>query len=150
MWAALQIFTGYLTDRIGRKWPIVTGMWLAAAGIALVGLSAGLVGWISGSLLMGVGMALLYPSLLATVSDVARPRWRGSALGVYRLWRDSGYALGALLIGAIADAFGLLAGFWFSAAIMVTSGPLVAALMYETLPSRRVIHSAWEHDSRFE
>lgn len=150
VWAALQIFTGYLTDRIGRKWPIVAGMWLAAAGIALVGLSDGLPGWISGALLMGVGMALLYPTLLATVSDVAHPRWRGSALGVYRLWRDSGYALGALLLGAIADAFGLLAGFWFAAAIMAVSGLLVAVLMYETLPSRRVTHPAWERDARFQ
>lgn len=149
-WAALQIFTGYLTDRIGRKWPIVAGMWLAAAGIALVGLSDGLPGWISGALLMGIGMALLYPTLLATVSDVGRPRWRGSALGVYRLWRDSGYALGALLIGVIADAFGLLAGFWFAAAIMVVSGLIVAVLMYETLPSRRVTHPAWERDPRFQ
>jgi MFS family permease len=150
VWAALQIFTGYLTDRIGRKWPIVAGMWLAAAGITLVGLSDGLPGWISGATLMGVGMALLYPTLLATVSDVAHPRWRGSALGVYRLWRDSGYALGALVIGAIADAFGLLAGFWFAAAIMTVSGLLVAILMYETLPSRRMTHPAWERDARFQ
>lgn len=149
-WAALQIFTGYLTDRIGRKWPIAVGMWLAAAGIALVGLSGGLPGWIGGSFLMGVGMALLYPTLLATVSDVAHPRWRGSALGVYRLWRDSGYALGALLIGAIADAFGLLTGFWFAAAIMAASGLVVAVLMYETLPSRRVVYAAWERDARLQ
>ena len=125
-------------------------MWLAAAGITLVGLSGGLPGWIGGALLMGVGMALLYPTLLATVSDVARPRWRGSALGVYRLWRDSGYAIGALLIGAIADAFGLLAGFWFAAAIMAVSGLVVALLMYETLPSRRVMQPKWERDVRFQ
>ncbi|MDE3230699.1 MAG: MFS transporter [Chloroflexota bacterium] len=149
VWAVSQLFTGYLTDRIGRKWPIAGGMWLAAAGIALVGLSGGLPGWIGGALLMGVGMALLYPTLLATVSDVARPRWRGSSLGVYRLWRDSGYALGALLIGAIADAFGLLAGFWFAAAIMAASGLVVALLMYETLPSRRRTRLAWEREARF-
>ena len=150
VWAVLQIFTGHLTDRIGRKWPIAIGMWLAAAGIAIVGLSVALPGWIAGALLMGVGMALLYPTLLATVSDVAHPRWRGSALGVYRLWRDSGYALGALLIGAIADAFGLLAGFWFSAIVMALSGLLVATLMYETLPTRRVTHPAWEREARFQ
>ncbi len=150
VWAVLQIYTGHLTDRLGRKWPIAIGMWLAAGGIALVGLSGGLPGWLGGSLLMGVGMALLYPTLLAAVSDVARPRWRGSSLGVYRLWRDSGYALGALLIGVVADHFGLLAGFWFCAAAMAISGLVVALLMYETLPSRRVTHLAWEHDTRFQ
>lgn len=149
-WAVLQLYTGHLTDVVGRKWPIAGGMWLAAGGIALVGLSDGLAGWIAGALLMGVGMALLYPTLLAAVSDVARPRWRASSLGVYRLWRDSGYALGALLIGVVADRFGLLAGFWFCAAAMALSGLLVALLMYETLPSRRVTHLAWERDVRFQ
>ena len=149
-WAVLQLFTGYLTDRVGRKWSIAIGLWLAAGGVALVALSAGLSGWLAGSLLMGVGMALLYPTLLASVSDVARPRWRGSALGVYRFWRDSGYALGALLIGVVADAFGLLAGFWFCAAALALSGLLVATMMYETLPSHRVTHLAWERDPGFQ
>lgn len=114
-------------------------MWLAAAGIVLVALTTTLMGWVVGAVLMGVGMALLYPTLLAAVSDVAAPRWRATSLGVYRLWRDSGYAFGALAIGIIADAFGLLAGFWFAAAIMGVSGLVVALLMYETLPSRRVV-----------
>lgn len=143
-WAVLQIYTGYLTDRVGRKWPIAGGMWLAACGIAVVALTTTLLGWIAGAVLMGIGMALLYPTLLAAVSDVAAPRWRATSLGVYRLWRDSGYAFGALAIGAIADAFGLLAGFWFAAAIMAVSGLVVAIFMYETLPSRRVVHPAWE------
>lgn len=148
-WAVLQISTGHLTDRLGRKWPIAGGMWLAAGGIVLVALATTLVGWIAGAVLMGVGMALLYPTLLAAVSDVAAPRWRATSLGVYRLWRDSGYAFGALAIGVVADAFGLLAGFWFAAAIMTASGLFVALLMYETLPSRRVVHPAWEQDPRF-
>lgn len=148
-WAVLQIYTGHLTDQIGRKWPIAGGMWLAAGGIVVVALTTTLVGWVVGAVLMGVGMALLYPTLLAAVSDVAAPRWRATYLGVYRLWRDSGYAFGALAIGIIADAFGLLAGFWFAAAIMTASGVLVALLMYETLPSRRVVHLAWERDPRF-
>jgi MFS family permease len=145
-WAVLQIYTGHLTDRIGRKWPIAGGMWLAAVGIVLVILTATLVGWVVGAVLMGVGMALLYPTLLAAVSDVAAPSWRATSLGVYRFWRDSGYAFGALAIGIIADAFGLLAGFWFAAVIMVASGLLVAIFMYETLPSRRVVHPAWERE----
>ncbi len=148
-WAVLQIYTGYLTDRLGRKWPIAGGMWLAAGGIVLVALTTTLVGWVAGAVLMGVGMALLYPTLLAAVSDVAAPRWRATSLGVYRLWRDSGYAIGALAIGGVADAFGLLAGFWFAAAIMSVSGFVVALLMYETLPSRRVVHLAWERELPF-
>ena len=96
------------------------------------------------------GEALLYPTLLATVSDVAAPRWRATSLGVYRLWRDSGYAFGALALGIVADAFGLLAGFWFAAAIMTASGLLVAIFMYETLPDRRVAHPAWERDPRWQ
>jgi len=148
-WAVLQIYTGHLTDRIGRKWPIAGGMWLAAGGIVLVASSSTLVGWVVGAVLMGVGMALLYPTLLAAVSDVAAPHWRATSLGVYRLWRDSGYAFGALAIGIVADAFGLLAGFWFAAAIMAVSGLVVALLMYETLPSRRVVHPAWESEPRF-
>lgn len=149
-WAVLQIYTGHLTDRIGRKWPIAGGMWLAASGIALVAVSHALVGWLAGALLMGAGMALLYPTLLAAVSDVAHPRWRGAALGVYRLWRDSGYAIGGLAIGIVADAFGLLAGFWFCAALMAVSGLVVALLMYETQPTRRTVHPTWERDPRLQ
>lgn len=149
-WAVLQIYTGHLTDHIGRKWPIVGGMWLAAGGIVIVAATAALLWWVVGAVLMGVGMALLYPTLLAAVSDVAAPSWRATSLGVYRLWRDSGYAFGALALGFIADTFGLLAGFWFAAAIMMLSGLVVALLMYETLPSRRVIHLGWEQDTRFQ
>jgi MFS family permease len=148
-WAVLQIYTGHVADTLGRKWPIVVGMWLAAAGIALVAISSTLLGWIGGSALMGIGMALLYPTLLAAVSDVAHPRWRATSLGVYRLWRDSGYAFGGLAIGAVADAFGLLAGFWFAALLMLLSGLLVAIFMYETLPSRRKVHPAWESKMPF-
>jgi len=149
-WAVLQVYTGGLTDRIGRKWPIAGGMWLAAGGIAIVAATGLLIWWVLGSVLMGIGMALLYPTLLAAVSDVARPRWRATALGVYRLWRDSGYAFGGLAIGGVADAFGLLAGFWFAAAIMAISGLVVALFMYETLPTRRITHSAWATDPRFQ
>lgn len=145
-WALLQIYTGHLTDRIGRKWPIVGGMWIAAAGIGLVAASRGLLWWITGALLMGIGMALLYPTLLVVVSDVAAPSWRATSLGVYRLWRDSGYAFGALAIGIFADAFGLLPSFWFTAGIMVLSGAVVAVFMYETFPARRTVHPVWEHD----
>jgi MFS family permease len=145
-WALLQIYTGHLSDRLGRKWLIAGGMWLAGAGIVLVGISRVLLWWVSGALLMGIGMALLYPTLLAVVSDVAAPRWRATSLGVYRLWRDSGYAFGALAIGIMADAFGLQASFWFAAGVMCLSGLLVAIFMYETLPTRRTIHPTWERE----
>jgi len=147
-WAILQIYTGHLTDHIGRKWPIAGGMWLAALGIVLVAVSNSLILWLAGALLMGIGMALLYPTLLAVVSDVAAPQWRATSLGVYRLWRDSGYAIGALAIGGMADAFGLLTSFWFVAALMAVSSLIVAVLMYETLPTRRTVHPSWERDAR--
>ena len=143
-WAILQIYTGHLTDHLGRKWAIVGGMWLAAVGIAVVASSSLLVWWIVGAFVMGIGMALLYPTLLAVVSDVAHPQWRATSLGVYRLWRDSGYAVGGLAIGLVADAFGLLASFWFAAGLMALSGLIVAVLMYETLPTRRTAHPPWE------
>ncbi len=149
-WAVLQIYTGHLTDIIGRKWPIASGMWLAALGIAVVALSEDLLLWLAGALLMGVGMALLYPTLLAVVSDVASPRWRATTLGIYRFWRDSGYAFGALAIGIVADAFGLLSSFWFAAVIMAFSGLLVALFMYETLPARRTFQPSWKNDPRFQ
>jgi len=149
-WAILQIYTGHLSDYWGRKWLIAGGMWLAAIGIVLVAISQSLLGWLSGAIVMGIGMALLYPTLLAAVSDVAAPRWRATSLGVYRLWRDSGYAFGALSIGLIADTFGLLAAFWFAAGIMSLSGLLVAMFMYETLPTRRTIHPAWEREPQWQ
>lgn len=148
-WAVLQLLTGRLTDQVGRKWPIVVGMELAAVGVVVVALSGAMAGWLVGALVMGVGMALLYPTLITAVSDVAHPRWRGTALGVYRLWRDSGYAIGGLTIGVVADAFGLRAGFWVCAAALALSGALVALLMYETLPTRRRAHPAWERNPRF-
>ncbi len=149
-WAILQLYTGHLSDRLGRKWLIAGGFELVAVGIALTLLGGGLGWWIVGALLMGVGMALLYPTLLAAVSDVARPLWRGTALGVYRLWRDSGYAFGALAIGLVADQFGLVTGFWLVIALMVGCGLVIALVMYETQPERRAVFPDWERDPRLQ
>ncbi len=149
-WAILQLYTGHLSDRLGRKWLIAGGFELVAAGIVLTLLGGELSWWLIGALTMGAGMALLYPTLLAVVSDVARPQWRGTALGVYRLWRDSGYAIGALAIGLIADRFGLTTGFWLVIALMAGCGLLVALVMYETQPERRVVFPAWERDPRLQ
>ncbi len=132
VWGIGQLFTGGLSDRIGRKWLIAGGMWVQAAGIAFVVLSSALPGFAAGAVLLGVGTAMVYPTLLAAIGDVAHPSWRASAVGVYRLWRDLGYAVGALLAGITADLLGIAAAIWLVAAITFASGALVALRMRET------------------
>jgi MFS family permease len=134
VWGGSQLWTGPLSDVVGRKWPIVIGMWTCAAGIAATLFAEGMVEWSITAAITGVGMALLYPTLIAAVGDISHPNWRGSSLGVYRFWRDLGYGIGALSLGVIADAFGALeAGFWFTAVAMTLSGLWVAVAMDETL-----------------
>ena len=134
VWGGSQLWTGPLSDAVGRKWPIVIGMWTCAAGVAATMLVDGIFAWSVTAGVTGVGMALLYPTLIAAVGDISHPNWRGSSLGVYRFWRDLGYGIGALLLGLIADSFGALAaGFWFTAAAMALSGLWVALAMDETL-----------------
>jgi MFS family permease len=132
-WGLLQLGTGALSDRVGRKWLIVGGMWVQAAGIAVVVSSRGFGGFAVGAALLGAGTAMVYPTLLAAIGDVARPSWRASAVGVYRLWRDAGYAVGAVLAGLTADALGLDAAMLVVAALTFASGGLVAVRMRETL-----------------
>src|SRR5262245_56532187 len=117
VWGCAQIFTGALSDRIGRKGLIVWGMWLQAAGIAVTAKTPTFVGFGLGGVLLGVGTAMVYPTLLAAIGDVAHPTWRASAVGVYRLWRDLGYAVGAVLAGVTADRFGMAAAVWVVAGI---------------------------------
>jgi MFS family permease len=133
VWGVGQLLTGALSDRVGRKPLIVWGMWVQAAGIALTATAKGFGGFIVGGLLLGVGTAMVYPTLLAAIGDVAHPSWRASAVGVYRLWRDLGYAIGALLAGITADAFGLTAALWVIAALTFASGAVSAVRMSETL-----------------
>ena len=135
-WGLGQLATGALSDRIGRKRLIVGGMWVQAFGIGLIAMSDGVVGFASASVLLGLGTAMVYPTLLAAVGDVAHPAWRASAVGVYRLWRDLGYALGALVAGATADAFGLNASVWAIAMLTFASGIAANARMTETAPFR--------------
>jgi len=132
-WGVAQLFTGAWSDRVGRKWLIVVGMWVQALGIGFVILAGGFWGFASGAALLGVGTAMVYPTLLAAIGDVAHPSWRASAVGVYRLWRDLGYAFGAILAGVTADAFGLPVAMWFVAALTFGSGVVVALRMRETL-----------------
>ena len=148
-WGFLQLVTGPMTDRIGRKWPIVVGLFLCGGGVWLTVVVSGMAMWIGTAAVIGVGMALLYPSLLAAVGDIAHPRWRGTSLGVYRMWRDSGYAFGALLIGVISDVLGFNYGFYFTAVVMFVSGAIVALWLYETAPARRKDMPRWHEDPTF-
>jgi MFS family permease len=137
VWGGSQLWTGPLSDAIGRKWPIVIGMWTCAVGVAAGLVAEGMFAWSLAAAVIGVGMALLYPTLIAAIGDISHPDWRGSSLGVYRFWRDLGYGIGALLLGLIADAYGSLqAGFWFTSVAMLISGLWVAIAMEETLASR--------------
>jgi len=131
-WGVAQIFTGALSDRVGRKWLIAGGMGVQAIGIAIIVLAGGFAGFALGCALLGVGTAMVYPTLLAAIGDVAHPSWRASAVGVYRLWRDLGYAVGAVLAGLTADALGLAAAMWIVAALTLASGLQVALRMQET------------------
>ena len=132
-WGVTQLVTGPGSDRVGRKWLIASGMWVQAIGIVLVVLASGFAGFATGAALLGVGTAMVYPTLLAAIGDVAHPAWRASAVGVYRLWRDLGYAIGAVLAGLIADALGLPAAMWVVAGLTFASGVVVAVRMTETL-----------------
>jgi len=134
-----QLATGPLSDRWGRKWMIASGMWVQAVGIATFVLGRSFGPWMAGATLLGIGTALVYPTLLAAVSDVAHPDWRASAVGVYRLWRDAGYAVGAISAGLLADAFGLPVAITAIAALTMVSGVVVASVMYETLPGHRPV-----------
>ena len=131
-----QLFTGALSDRVGRKPLIVWGMWVQALGIAMTVASRDVANYTIGAVLLGVGTAMVYPTLLAAIGDVAHPSWRASAVGVYRLWRDLGYAIGALLAGVTADAFGLNVAIWIVAALTFGSGVLSFVRMQETAPAR--------------
>jgi MFS family permease len=132
VWGCGQLLTGWWSDRVGRKHLITAGMLIQAAAIALVAAGTTFPVWAAAQLLLGVGTALVYPTLLAAIGDVAHPAWRARAVGVYRLWRDGGFAVGALLAGAIADVYGITAAIWTVAALTAASGILVAARMYET------------------
>jgi MFS family permease len=132
LWGAGQLVTGALSDRMGRKWLIAGGMWTQALAIGLIAAVHGFWPWAAGALLLGAGTAMVYPTLLAAIGDVAHPRWRASSVGVYRLWRDGGFAVGALLAGVVADLLGLAAAIWTVAALTAASGVVVAVRMYET------------------
>ena len=132
VWAVAQVATGAWSDRIGRKPLIVAGMLLQAGAIAAIAAGSTLTVWLLAGIVLGLGTALVYPTLLAAVADVAAPVWRGSAVGVYRLWRDLGFAVGAIVAGVVADAAGMASAIWVVAVITAASGLLVLVRMRET------------------
>ncbi len=136
VWGILQPWTGALSDRWGRKPLIAGGMLLQGGALAGIAVTGSFWPWVGGAALLGAGTAMVYPALLAAVGDVAHPGWRGSAVGVYRLWRDGGYAVGALLAGALADLFGMAWSIGAVAVLTFLSGLLVVARMPETLAPR--------------
>jgi MFS family permease len=132
VWGVGQLATGALSDRFGRKGFIVGGMLLQAGALAMFAVTQGFAPWAAAAALLGVGTAMVYPTLLAVIGDVAHPTWRASAVGVYRFWRDAGFAVGALLAGLIADGLGIPAAIWTVAALTGASGLIVLGRMYET------------------
>ena len=133
VWGASQLVTGALSDRIGRKLLIAGGMAVQALGLAAVASGSTVPAFVVGQVLLGLGTAMVYPTLLAAIGDVAHPSWRASSVGVYRLWRDLGYAFGALLAGFLADRFSVATAVWSVAALTLASGVLVAVRMRETV-----------------
>ena len=135
VWGGSQLFTGKLSDHIGRKKPIVWGMWVCGAGVGMMLLGESMLWWSLSAAVTGFGMALLYPNLSAAVGDIAHPNWRGSAIGIYRFWRDLGYGIGALALGLVANiSGGISSGFWFVAIAMFVSGLIVWIWGEETHP----------------
>lgn len=141
----LQIATGPLSDRWGRKGLIVTGMWVQAGGLLLTAATRDFGWWLVGSLLLGLGTAMVYPTLIAAVSDASQPTWRARSLSVYRFWRDLGYAIGALAAGLIADVFGFAWAIASIGALTFLSGTIVAFAMKERRPPISGSHKAAEN-----
>jgi MFS family permease len=134
VWGVFQIVTGSLSDRWGRKGLIVSGMWVQAAGLLLTAVTGQFGWWLFASVLLGLGTAMVYPSLIAAVSDASEPTWRARSLSVYRFWRDLGYAIGALGAGLIADRFGFAAAIYAIAGLTFVSGAIVAVTMRRGVP----------------
>jgi MFS family permease len=137
IWGVLQLGTGSLSDKIGRKVLIYPGMIIQAVGTWIVLFSSSTVGWIAGMSLLGLGTAFVYPTLLAAISDVAHPKWRATSLGVYRFWRDLGFVFGAIGVGFVADVLGVNTAMNYVAWIALASGIFVLLVMRETVSKKR-------------
>ena len=137
IWGVGQLLTGMLSDRVGRKWLIACGMWTQALAIGLVAATSGFGPWLLAVALLGAGTAMVYPTLLAAVADVSDPAWRASSVGIYRLWRDLGFVVGALIAGVVADVVNMPVAISAVAALTAASGAVVMIRMYETHGPRR-------------
>jgi MFS family permease len=129
--------TGAISDRVGRRPLITGGMLLQGAAILVISTTTGFTPWLVAMIGLGLGTALVYPTFLAAISDVAHPAWRSSSIGVYRLWRDSGYAVGALLAGMLADSVNVASAIAVIGLLTILSGLIAALRLSETLPSAR-------------
>lgn len=138
VWGIFQMFTGALSDRWERKSFVTCGMLLQGVAILVLAFTSGFVPWAIASVFLGLGTAMVYPTLLAAIGDVAHPEWRATAVGVYRLWRDGGYAIGALLAGFMADLLGLRWAIGAVGALTILSGLIAVGTMRETLHRREV------------
>ncbi|HEX4902132.1 MAG TPA: MFS transporter [Acidimicrobiales bacterium] len=138
VWGLGQMVTGGASDRLGRKPFVAGGMLVQAVALGAIAATSGFWAWVAGAALLGAGTAMVYPTLLAVIGDVAHPHWRARSVGVYRLWRDSGFAVGALLAGLIADAVSIEAAIWAVAALTALSGSVVILRMDETLRAASV------------
>ena len=136
VWGVGQLVTGWWSDRVGRKRLIVAGMWLQAIALAGTALVTSIAPWAVAAVLLGAGTALVYPTLLAVVGDIAHPAWRATAVGVYRFWRDAGFAVGAILAGLLADIYGIPTAIGVIAFLTAGSGCIVAVRMRESRPDR--------------
>jgi MFS family permease len=132
VWGAGQLITGALSDKYGRKWLIVGGMFVQTVALGMVAFGTGFGVWLAAAVLLGAGTAMVYPTLLAAIGDVAHPAWRARSVGIYRLWRDGGFAVGALLAGVLADAYGIPVAVAVVGALTALSGILVAVRMRDT------------------
>jgi MFS family permease len=109
-------------------------MLVQGVALAWIGASGSFLAWAAGAIALGAGTAMVYPTLLAAIGDVAHPRWRARSVGIYRLWRDGGFAIGALLAGILADVISIPAAIYAVAALTAASGVIAAFRMYETHP----------------
>lgn len=132
-WGFFQLFTGAFSDQVGRKKWITYGMWIQAFSLWFILLVDSYLLWILGAVLLGLGTAMVYPTLQAAISDVASPEWRASSMGVYRFWRDSGYAFGALAAGILADTLGVGWAIGLVAILPFMAGVVSSRRLDETL-----------------
>ncbi len=144
VWGVGQLVTGWWSDRVGRKRLIVAGMWLQAVALGGIALVSSFALWAVAAILLGAGTALVYPTLLAVVGDIAHPAWRATAVGVYRFWRDAGFAVGAILAGVLADVYGITTAIGVIALLTAGSGCVVAIRMRESRPARALVSAAHE------